>query len=242
MKTAKTVLILATLALAAVLPARATTFIKDVMLIGGTSGETSALKNSLTADGWTFVNYDLNKGCGSGSDYVYLLYKAEADTSGDRDYITGFYIKSGASGVTTTLTFGGKAYTLTPYDGGSHFKGQKGDLNSNAGGDAIHLYYTKDASSGRAVSSVAFNTTESGALGANGASSPCYDLNNGCGGNTAYIYMHVTTSHVTYGLTYDLAGGHLRWLDVGWPVQPRQDRHHPARLHRQPLLRRQLVP
>ncbi len=199
----------ATSALTSVLPARATTFIKDVMLIGGTSGETSALKNSLTADGWTFVNYDLNKGCGSGSDYVYLLYKAEADTSGDRDYITGFYIKSSASGVTTTLTFGGKAYTLTPYDGGSHFKGQKGDLNSNAGGDAIHLYYTKDASSGRAVSSVAFNTTESGALGANGASSPCYDLNNGCGGNTAYIYMHVTTSHVAYGLTYDLAGGTL---------------------------------
>ena len=196
----------ATLALTAALPARATTFIKDVMLIGGTSGETTTLKNSLTTNGWTFINYDLNKGCGSSSDYVYLLYKAEADTSGDRDYVTGFYIKSGASNVTTTFTSGGKTYTLTPYYGGSHFNDQKGDLNSNAGGDAIHLYYTKDASSGRAVSSVAFNTTEDGALGANGASSPGYDLNNGCGGDTAYIYMHVTTSLVTYGLTYVLAG------------------------------------
>ena len=199
----------ATFALTAAFPARATTFIKDVMLIGGTSGETTTLKNSLTTNGWTFINYDLNKGCGSSSDYVYLLYKAEADTSGDRDYVTGFYIKSGASNVTTTFTSGGKTYTLTPYYGGSHFNDQKGDLNSNAGGDAIHLYYTKDASSGRAVSSVAFNTTEDGALGANGASSPGYDLNNGCGGDTAYIYMHVTTSLVTYGLTYDLAGGSL---------------------------------
>ena len=149
----------ATLALMAALPARATTFIKDVMLIGGTSGETTALKNSLTTNGWTFFNYDLNKGCGNSSDYVYLLYKAEADTSGNRDYVTGFYIKSGASNVTTTFTSGGKTYTLTPYYGGSHFNDQKGDLNSNAGGDAIPLYYTKDASSGRAVSSVALART-----------------------------------------------------------------------------------
>ena len=181
------------------------------MLIGGTSGETTTLKNSLTTNGWTFINYDLNKGCGSSSDYVYLLYKAEADTSGDRDYVTGFYIKSGASGVTNTFTSGGKIYTLTPYVGGSHFKGQKGDLNSNTGESSasIHLYYTKDNSSGTAIKSVTFNATQSGALGANGASSPGYDLNDGCGSGTDYIYMHVTTSFVTYDLTYDLAGGTL---------------------------------
>ena len=202
----------ATLALMAALPARATTFIKDVMLIGGTSGDTTALKNSLTSQGWTFIDYDLNKGCGSSSDYVYLLYKDEADTSGDRDYITGFYIKSGASNVTTTFTSGGKTYTLTPYYGGSHFNDQKGDLNSNTGESSasIHLYYTKDdASSGRAVSGITFNTTKDGALGANGASLPGYDLNDGCGSGTDYIYMHVTTALVTYDLTYDLAGGTL---------------------------------
>ena len=174
-------------------PARAITFIKDVMLIGGTKSETTALKTSLVADGWTFIDYDLNKG--ASGDYIYLLYKGEEGADGlNRGYITGFYIKSGASDVNSELTYGGRTYHLTPYDGGSHFKSQKGDLNSNAGGDSIHLYYTKDFhADNRAVTGVIFNDTKSGALGANGAASPGYDLNDGCGSGTDYIYMHVTT-------------------------------------------------
>ncbi len=62
--------------------ASATTFIKDVKLIGGTKSETTALKNTLTAQGWTFIDYDLNMGCGEESDFVYLLYKAEENTDG----------------------------------------------------------------------------------------------------------------------------------------------------------------
>ena len=119
----------ATLALTAALPARATTFIKDVMLIGGTLSETTALKAQYQAEGWSVINYDLNHGCSGSTDYIFLLYKAEEDTSGDRDYVTGFYIKSGASNVTTTFTSGGKTYTLTPYYGGSHFNDLRcGDL------------------------------------------------------------------------------------------------------------------
>ena len=67
-------------------------------------------------------------------------------------------------------------------------------MNSNAGGAAIHLYYTKDAfSTERAVSSIWFNDTQSGAVGEEGGSTG-YDLNDGCGGNTDYIYMHFSTS------------------------------------------------
>ena len=194
----------ATLALTAALPVRATMFIKDVMLIGGTLSETTELKTQYQAQGWSVINYDLNHGCSGSTDYIFLLYKAEEDTSGDRDYVTGFYIKSGASGVTNTLTSGGKTYTLTPYAGGSHFRGQKGDLNSNAGGDSIHLYYTKDNSSGTAITTATFNTTKSGALGANGGSTG-YDLNAGAGGD--YVYMHVSSATVTYGIYYELGGG-----------------------------------
>ena len=125
--------------IAAAVPVHAATFVQDVMLIGGTQSETTALKNSLTADGWTVINKDLN--AGAGGDYVYLLYKPEADTGGDRDYVTGFYIKSGSSGVNDTLVSGGRTYHLAPYDGGSHFKSQKGDLNSGTGESSasIHL-------------------------------------------------------------------------------------------------------
>ena len=190
-----TVALAATLALGMGLAARAATFVKDVMLIGGTKTEVNNLKTNLTAQGWTFIDYDLNKGCGSSSDYIYLLYKAGNTPGGNScyGYVSGFYIKSGASGVNDTLSYGGKTYYLTPYDGGSHFREQKGDLNSNAGGASIHLYYTKDDfSPERAVKSISFNDTQSGAVGENGGSTG-FDLNDGCGGNTAYIYMHVST-------------------------------------------------
>ena len=193
-------------AIAAAVPARATTFVKDVMLVGGSKSKTTELKSQYQAEGWTVIDNDLNKG--ASGDYIYLLYKPEADTDpgSDRDYVTGFYIKSGSSGVTDTLVSGGKTYTLTPYDGDNHFKSQKGDLNSGTGdGSAsIHLYYTKAVAGGKAVSGIVFNDEQSGAVGENGGSTG-YDLNEDAGGD--YIYMHVTTAFVTYGIYYDLAGG-----------------------------------
>ena len=208
----------ATLALTAALPARATTFIKDVMLIGGTLSETTELKTQYQAQGWSVINYDLNHGCSGSTDYIFLLYKAEEDTSGDRDYITGFYIKTGASDIVDSFA----SYRLVPYDGGAHFKSQKGDLNSNAGGDAIHLYYIRSSWTfvgscprGNAITSITFNDTPDGALPENGVY-PMefggmnyiylgYDLNAGAGGD--YVYMHVSSAPVTYGIYYDLQGG-----------------------------------
>ena len=197
----------ATLALGVGFSAHAEVFIKDVMLIGGTLDKTETLRTQYQNEGWSTIVYDLNHGCKGTTDYIFLLYKAEADTVGDRDYVTGFYIKQGASDVTTTLTYGDKTYTLVPYDGDNHFKGQQGDLNSNAGGDAIHLYYTKDNSSGSAVTTITFDSTKSGALGKNGNTSDGYDLNAGAGGD--YVYMHVSSAVVTYGITYNLASGTL---------------------------------
>ena len=73
----------ATSALTSVLPARATTFVKDVKLIGGSKDETTTLKSQYQTQGWMVIDYDLNKG--ASGDYIYLLYKQEADTSGNRD-------------------------------------------------------------------------------------------------------------------------------------------------------------
>ena len=174
----------------------ATSFVKDVKLIGGTQTEVNNLKTTYQNQGWTVIDSDLNEN--AGGDYIYLLVKRETSDGGNYGYVTGFYIKSGASGVTNTLTAGGKTYYLTPYDGGSHFKSTKGDLNSGTGNSSasIHLYYTKDTSSGKAVSGITFNDTQSGALGENGGSTG-YDLNKGCGSNSDYIYMHVTTANAS---------------------------------------------
>ena len=190
---------LAALALALGAPhaASAVDCITDVMLIGETNrSAVTTLQNDYKRQGWTVINQDLN--AGAGGDYIYLLYKVADSESATNGFITGFYIKTGSSDVTPTRTYKDRFYRLVPYDGGKHFMGQKGDLNSNAGGAAIHLYCTKSAfSDNRAVTGVSFNGTQSGAIGADGGSEG-YDLNKGCGKDTDKIYMHVTTDTVPY--------------------------------------------
>ena len=175
--------------------ATAAAYIREVMLVGGTKSEVDSLKSAYTARGWTVVGRDLNAGCGSGSDYIYLLYKAEECVDGvNPGYITGFHISNAGGDAPDRITRDGRGYYLVPYEGGNHFVGHRGDLNSNAGGDDIHLYYTTDTFPGNyAVTDIVFNDTRSGAVGVNGGSEG-YDLNSGCGSGTAYIYMHVTTA------------------------------------------------
>ncbi|MCR5157728.1 MAG: fibronectin type III domain-containing protein [Prevotella sp.] len=170
-------------------------YIKDVMLIGGTGDEVNTLKTTLTAQGWKFINHDLNAGCGSSSDYIYLLYKSENSTDGyNYGYITDFYISNATGTPPDDLTYDGRTYHLVPFDGGSHFKEKRGDLNSNAGGDDIHLYYSKKPYvDGHTVTNITFNNIKAGAVGVNGSCTG-YDLNNGCGSESAYIYMHLNTA------------------------------------------------
>ncbi len=163
-------------------------FITDIVLIGGSESEVNKLVKDYTSNGWTQVDKDLNDNCGLYSDYIYLLYKKGSDQV-DNEFITDFYIST--SSCSSSLSHNNRTYYLAPYEGGSHFKSIKGDLNSNAGGDDIHLYYTKDRfSDNRAVSGISFNDTKSGAIGKNGGSTG-YDLNSGANGD--YIYMHFTT-------------------------------------------------
>lgn len=176
--------------------ASATSFIKDVMLIGGSKSEVNDRKATYTAQGWTFIDYDLNKGCGSSSDYVYLLYKAEESSDDiNQGYITDFYIREGKE-PPSSLTYDGRLYNKASYDGGEWFVSHYGDLNSNCGSGSayIFLYYTKDFfPDNRAVTSITFNTSSSGAVVWNGNGDPA-DLNKGCGSGTPYIYMHITTA------------------------------------------------
>ena len=166
-----------------------TTYISEVMLIGGTQDEVNALKDNYTTKGWTVIDQDLNAGCGSSSDYIYLLYKPGSTASPNHTFITDFYISNASGTAPDTRNYDGRRYKLVSYDGGDHFKSLKGDLNSNAGGDDIHLYYTTDSLPNiEAISSIIFNTTKSGALGKNGNTTTGYDLNEGAGGH--YIYMH----------------------------------------------------
>ena len=172
----------------------ATDYIKEVMVVGGTSSEVNNWRTTLEAQGWTRVDKDLNAGCGSSSDYIYLFYRSESSNDAiNRGYITGFYISNATGTAPSTVTHDGRTYHLVSYDGGTHFVSRMGDLNSNAGGATIHLYYTTDLfPDNRAVTSISFNGSQDNSVPVNGSGSG-YDLNDGCEGSYD-IYMHVGTT------------------------------------------------
>lgn len=173
-------------------------FVDGLVLIGGTKSETNYLKSELIADGWILVDYDLNKGCGTGSDYIFLLYTKGSNQINDAGYfVTDFYIRTSSSSSTPDeITHNGRTYYLVQYVGGSDFESSKGDLNCHAGGSYIHLYAATDDNENyrsTAIKSISFNSTASGAVGENGGSTPC-DLNKGCGEGSDYIYMHTSSA------------------------------------------------
>jgi len=170
----------------------ATDYISDLVLVGGTYEETHVLIDSYKSKGWEFINKDLN--AGAGGDYIYLLYKVGSSEGINRDFITDIYIKRGTWPYPDDMDVGGASYHLCTYKGGDHFRGQRGDLNSNTGEDTdpIHLYYTRACFSDQQVlTGITFNSTKSGAVGANGGGEG-YDLNAGAGGDK--IYMHLSTT------------------------------------------------
>ena len=175
-------------------------YITDVMVIGGTQTEVNNLKNTYTSQGWKFIEKDLNQGCGSSSDYIYMLYKEVTDTTGAtaaEQFITDFVVSTASGTVKDTLTHKGRTYHLVPYDGGEHFESVQGDLNSNCrtGCDNIHLYYTTTNQDDRGpiVKSITFDNKQDGAV-VNEYNNESYDLNAGCGSGSAYIYMHTDKS------------------------------------------------
>ena len=196
-------------ALAMFIPAKlqAKEFITDVKLIGAdTRSALQSYLNSYKAEGWKVVDYDLNRGCGSNSDYVYLIYRTDFNNNNpDISYITRFYISLGTK-YPDHITIGLTTYYLVPYDGTSHFRDVKGDLNSNCGGEYIHLYYTRQFfSDNNAVTGIYFNSDGSASdhLMAD-AGSNC-DLNKGVK-NSPYIYMHLNLGNIyKVGTTYDLS-------------------------------------
>ena len=178
--------------------AKAADFITDVMVIGHNDKTSfSSLKSKYEKEGWTAINKDLNAGCGTGSDYINLLYKRQSSPGSSGTPITGFYIKTGKnppSSLTHEVT-----YHIVSYKGSDDFVKGYGDLNNNAEGDYIYLYYTKDPSPDyNAVTGISFNGTQGGAIGANGGTTG-YSLNSGTKGDV--IYMHVTVSRTPVELT-----------------------------------------
>ena len=182
-------------------------FISALQLIGApTESELNTYKNKYTSQGWKVIDHDLNKGINWGDgDGIYLLYKTENCTDGQKhNFVTNFYIETKPyEKLENPMTFRNQKFSLVPYDGSSHFREMKGDLNSGTGSKSasIHLYYTTDQldNSDHAVYDIYFNSNKYGAVPQSYYDGLGYDLNSGCSNLTSQeIYLHFNrkTTHI----------------------------------------------
>ena len=179
-------------------------YFTDLILVGGSSTEVNNKKAVYESQGYTFFSQDLNKG--ARGDYILLGYKKGSRASTIGGYITDIIVVSESDHPKPTgnITVNGRTYKKVPFDGGDYFKNTViGDLNSDAGGWGLWLYYSTQeyGSTKRAVTGISFNDNQADAV-------LCYnywdgtkredegiDLNRGAGGD--YIYMHLSTTTKT---------------------------------------------
>ena len=154
-------------------------YVSDIMLVGKWKDRGDEM---LKAEGYTPIPYDLNKG--AGGMYVYLGYKQSSKYD---DAIKDFKIMVGKEYKDkSTITIDGITYKQAPVMEGSdkEFIESNGDLNEEAGGKYIYLYYTKeDTPKKEAITNILINNQSENSVDG-------VDLNKGAGGDD--IFMHVT--------------------------------------------------
>lgn len=106
-------------------------YIKDIAIVGSSSKQ----QGILTKNGYTVIDYDLNKGSGFSSFYIYLGYKYTSDPA---EAITGILV---SHENVNSFSYNGCIYRKIQHMGDSSFDG---DTNKGAEGDYNYIYYTKD--------------------------------------------------------------------------------------------------
>ncbi len=171
--------------------ASAERYIASIAVAYGAKASTP--KNILTGQGYTVIDYDLNKGCGATTHYIYMGYKT---TENPTDAITGIFFRIGSNPPASATFDKVTAYLL----GGSHEpnpgENTHVDLNVDAGGDYIYTYVTRDTSL-PALTGIFIN----GNFAATDTITPNVCLNSGTDGDS--IYLHYTTTR--YSLLLPLA-------------------------------------
>ncbi|MCR4615566.1 MAG: InlB B-repeat-containing protein [Clostridiales bacterium] len=172
-----------------------TQFISDVAIGYGSSKKDPAI-NVLTSSGFTPIDKDLNGGAGGA--YIYMGYK-----------LTSNYADSIKALRFSVLGEGGYSNTVTSVINNNNVnfnlvsEGADGivDLNKNASGGYIYVYYTKDPLAGPAVTSINFDSSilkpENGETATTFSNVNCAaELNAGTGGSLIYCHYLSTLTKV----------------------------------------------
>ncbi len=148
-------------------------------------------------NGYTRVDYDLNSG--AKGNYVYMGYKT---TTNINDAVTMIRAYHGTNATATgTMTINGASYT---FYGMTSSSGQPYDVNADAGGEYIYLYYSKAPELGLPIIGVYFDQSSSPETGYYNVlrddNNQISDLNAGTDTHNQYVYMH----YGDYGIYTDV--------------------------------------
>lgn len=115
------------------------TYVSEVKVSAGYSID--AAKSALTKDGFTVIGHDMNNKVPSQKTWIYVGYKT---TTNPNEAITGLAFYN-ASNPPDTYVYKDIEYKI---------ESGKVDLNKDAGGDYIYLYYTKNAKTNERITAL----------------------------------------------------------------------------------------
>ena len=165
-------------------------YVTDIVVIGHNSGkQIGYLYDNYKGAGWICLEKDLNDG--AGGHYIHLVYKTNKSPQNSGTPITDLYLWSAPNAGPASLVHNGRTYYRVGADGDGDFTSRNGDLNCEAGGNWIQLYYTKDKfPHHRYLTGISVDENASGCVGENGGSTPG-DLNRGAGGDDIFLHFSI---------------------------------------------------
>ena len=168
-------------------------YVTDVVVIGHDSKkQIGYLYDNYKGAGWICLDRDLNDG--AGGHYIYLVYKTNKSPQNSGTPITDLYLRVSTSNDSpASFVHNGRTYYKAGADGDSRFISSGGDLNCEADGAWIHLYYTKDnCKPNHLVTEITVDGNKDGAVRRNNEADAC-DLNTSAGGSD--IFLHAKTEY-----------------------------------------------
>ena len=138
-------------------------------------------KKALTSNGFTPVDFDLNKG--AGGKYIFMGYKTTSDVNNS---IRSIMFSNDEASPSQTRNYEGITYNLV----------NNCDLNAGSGGAYIFGYCSKDASAGTPVSEIIVNETarQPDATPCRNFTGKTQELNEGTKKHENSVYCHMKTN------------------------------------------------
>ncbi len=172
-------------------------------------GRQNDCKGYLTDNGWTLLGINCNEG--KSADYIHIGYKKSTDES---NAIRAIAFLNGDSPDSFDYVINGHTCTFYPvlnsYINSNSLSSSIVDMNRDAGGDYIYMYYTRDPNAGPPITSLdydenATNNSDSPAQipavwlntgGEKGQAGQAADLNADAGGDYIYVFYGQTGTAV----------------------------------------------